>query len=137
MRTPRGNLCSSALPLCVLKELDTKRHHRLAENAQRLGGLVRHLRLTLEDGPSDNKDLPIYRLLSSMPSVQSLTIAHRQQDVARHTPLQHVVEKFVHLEEIIIKEKDYNPRRTHVSAPRVAIAETFFHTFPCSALIGA
>jgi len=60
-----------------------------------------------------------------------MTIVHRQEDIAKHTSLQHVVEKFVHLEEITIQQKDYNP---YESTPTVAITETFFHTFLCSVL---
>jgi len=117
-----------------LREFDPERHYRLAENVQQLGGLVRHLQLTLEDGLIGRNDLPIYQMLSRMPNVQSLTIVHRQQDVAKHTPLQHALEKFVRLEEVTLQEKGYNPRRTHVSTPMVSISETFFHTFLCSVL---
>jgi len=117
-----------------LKEVDEERHSRLAENAQQLGGFVRHLKLTLEDGLADNDNLPIYRLLSSMPNVRSLIVVHRQQDVAKHTPLQRAVEKFVHLEEVTLREKSYNPGHTHVSTPMVVIADTFFHAFLCSVL---
>ena len=117
-----------------LKEADIKRHYRLAENAQHLGGLVRHLGLVLEYGLADNNSLPIYKILSSMPNIQSLTIVHRQQDVAKHTPLHHAVEKFVHLEEITIQEDNYNSDNIRAAVPRVAIAETFFHTFLCSVL---
>ena len=83
----------------------------------------------LEDDLVDNNDLPIYALLESMPNVQSLTIIHRQQDVAKHTPLQRAVEKFVRLEEVIIEEKDYDPINIQESTPIVAITETFFHIF--------
>jgi hypothetical protein len=69
-----------------------------------------------------------------MPNVRSLTVVHRQQDVGKHTSLQHAVEKFVHLEEITIQEEDYNPCRPFASVPRVAITDTFFHTFLCSVL---
>ena len=112
-----------------LKELDTDRHRRLAENAQLLGGLVRHLRLILEDDLVDNNDLPIYEMLASMPNVRSLTIIHRQQDVAKHTPLQQAVEKLVHLEEVTIEEKNFNPSYIRECPLTVAITETFFHVF--------
>ena len=112
-----------------LKEVDTERHRRLAENAQHLGGLVRHLRLILEDDLVDNNDFTIYELLASMPSVRYLTIIHRQQDVAQHTLLQQAVEKFARLEEVTIQEKDYDPDDIYESTPNVAIAMTFFHIF--------
>lgn len=117
-----------------MDEGDTKRHRRLVENARHLGGFVRHLRLIIEDGLADNDGLPIYELLSSMPNVQYLTIVHHRQDVAKHTPLQHAVEKFLRLEGIIIKERSYNPNNIRTSTRRVAIAETFFHTFLCRVL---
>ena len=112
-----------------LKEFNTHRHRRLAENAQYLGGLVRHLKLILKDGLVDNNDLPICELLSSMKNVRSLTIVHRRHDVAKHTPLQQAVEKLVRLEEVTIQEKDYNPNDFYSSTLRVAITETFFHIF--------
>lgn len=117
-----------------LKEVDEERHCRLAENAEQLGGFVRHLKLVLEGGLADNKNLPMYQILSSMPNVRSLIILHRQQDVAKRIPLQRALEKFVDLEEITLREKSYNLSRTHVSALMVAITETFFHTFLCSVL---
>ena len=110
-----------------LEEFDTERHQRLAENAQHLGGLVRHLRLILKDDIVDNNDLPICELLSSMKNVRSLTIVHRRHDVAKHTPLQQAVEKLVRLEEVTIQEKVLNSIK--LSALRVVITETFFHIF--------
>ena len=117
-----------------LKEADTNRHRRLVENAQHLGGLVRHLRFILEDRFVDNNDLPICELLSSMPNVRSLTIIHRQQDVAKHTALQQAVEKFVRLEEIIIQDGGYSTNDINSPILRVAITETFFHIFLCRVL---
>jgi len=69
-----------------------------------------------------------------MPNVQSLTIVHRQQDVAKHIPLQHAVEKFAHLEEITIEEKGYNPCNILPPTLSVSLSETFFHTFLSSVL---
>ena len=112
-----------------LKEVDTNRHRRLAENAQHLGGLVRRLKLILEDGIVDNNNLPIWELLSSMPNVKSLTIIYEREDVAKHTPLQQAVEKFVHLKEVTIQDSGYNPNDIFAPTPRVAITETFFHIF--------
>ena len=110
-------------------DADADRHLRLAENAQHLGGLVRHLRLILEDDLVDNNYLPIYGLLASMPNVQSLTIIHGRQDVAKHTPLQQAVEKFMRLEKVTIQEMSYNPDDIYESTPTVTITETFFHIF--------
>ena len=73
----------------------------------------------------DNNDPPIFELLSSMPNVRSLTIVHRRRDVAKHTPLQQAVEKFVRLEEVTIRERGYSL----LSTLKVAITETFFHIF--------
>lgn len=109
-----------------LKQVDEKRHRRLAENAQRLGGFVRDLKLTLEDALLDNNNLSIYQILSSMPNVRTLVIVH-QQDIARHTPLQRAIEKFVHLEEISIEEKAYDPG--DVSIPMDTMTDIWFNTF--------
>ena len=76
-----------------------------------------------------------------MPNVQSLIIIHQRQDVAKHTPLQQAVEKFVRLEEITIEEDEYSPTyiRTYSPGigsptpwptyPRSDATATFFHIF--------
>jgi hypothetical protein len=100
-------------------------------HAQQLGGLVRRLTLVLEDDLMGNHHLPIHELLSSMPNIQSLTIIHALEDIGKRTPLQCAVEKFVHLEEVTLREKDYELGHSYILPPMVA---TFFHTFLYSIL---
>jgi hypothetical protein len=68
----------------------------------------------------------MHEMLSSMPNIQSLTIIHAREDIGKRTPLQCAVEKFVHLEEVTLQEKNYELPRPYVLWPTVML---FFHTF--------
>ena len=114
-----------------LKEIDedADRHRRLAENAQHLGGLVRHLKLFLEDSIWGKNALPISELLSSMQNVRSLTIFHRRHDSTKHTALQQAVEKFVRLEEVTIRGRSLDPDAIYIINRWVPTTESFIHIF--------
>lgn len=112
-----------------MKEIDPERHHHLGKSAQKLGQFVHRLTLTLENGLANSENLPIYCMLPYMPNVRSMTVVHEREDCAPHTALQQAIVRFPQLEDVTIREENYDVGFDHLPTPRVEVTTTFFHHF--------
>jgi hypothetical protein len=96
---------------------------------QKLGQYVHSLTLNLEYGLANSDNLPIYYALPYMSNIRSLTVVHEREDCAPHVALHQVVDKFLQLENITLREKDYDMSFDPFPLPSVEVTTTFFHHF--------
>lgn len=124
-----AEICATILFHSVrLDELDSEHHRQLVDTTGKVGPLIQNLTLILFEYTDDEEEQPIHQILSELPNVRSLTVIHQREDVADHTILHQVVDKFSRLEEVTLYEEDYEPQWA-LPYCSVELAGTFFHRF--------
>jgi hypothetical protein len=58
-------------------------------------------------------------MLPHMPNVRCLTVVHERDDCAPHTAFQQAVDKFLQLEEVTLREKNYDVSFDFLPPPTV------------------
>ena len=112
-----------------MDEVDPERHHQLEKSMRALGQFVHSLTISLENGLANSANLPIYCGLPYMSNLRSLTVVHEREDCAPHVALHHVVDKFSQLENVTLREKDYDVSFDLLPEPIVEVTRTFFYHF--------
>jgi len=96
---------------------------------QKLGQFVHCLTLNLEYGLPNSENLPIYCALPYIPNLRSLTVVHEREDCAPHVALHRAIDEFPELEDVTLREKDYDISFDLLPLPNVEVTTTFFHHF--------
>ena len=132
-----SSTCKTLAILCApflfrsiaLREADSERQYRLAENARELGVFVHKLTFTLARGSTDDEIFRVYYMLAQMPNVRTIYVYHEREDLSSHTAFLSVFDNFSHLESITLLEKHYNPAYNYLPYRYVEVSDTFFHQF--------
>jgi len=100
----------------------------------KLGPFVRSLTLNLECGLANSENLPIYHALPYISNIRSLTVVHEREDPAPHVALHLALDKFTQLEDVTLREREYDISFDLLPLPNVEVTTTFFHHFLRSVL---
>jgi hypothetical protein len=87
---------------------------------------VRKLTLILKSSPGAEGRLP-YQVIHDMPNIRSLVVIHAREDTAEHIGLLNAIGKLPHLEDVTLRELDFNPHFNRLPLSSVDVSQTFFH----------
>ena len=113
----------------LLREANSERQYRLAENAREVGVFVHAFTFNLARGSTDGEIFRVYYMLAQMPNVRTIDVIHEREGISSHTAFLTIIDSFSHLESVTLLEQNYHPAYNYLPYRNVEVSETFFHRF--------